>query len=120
MISKKYKEILKKLDENIDNKKYLQFMKNQITDLSMCYADEITNLTENYVSKINSFEQRISNLEKKLENYDVEEIHLTETICCPYCNFSFPVEYDTSNHEITCPQCNNLIELDWGEYEDDM
>ena len=118
MISKKYKEIITKLEKNIEDKKCLQFVKNQITDLSICYMDEISKYTEMYISKIDDFNERISNLEKKLD--DSEEIHLTETICCPYCGVNFPIEYDDSNHEVTCPECNNLIELDWGDYDDDM
>lgn len=122
MISKKYNEILKKLELNIQNKKDLNFVKSQIMDLSMTYVDEITKLNENYSSKISKFEDRLVELERKLEleDDDSEEIHLSETICCPYCNFSFQVEYDDANHEINCPKCNNLIELDWGDFEDDM
>ncbi len=120
MIGKKYNEILKKLESNIDSKKQLEFVKNQIADLSMTYVDEITKLTEAYTSKINSFNERLVNLEKRVDGFEVEEIHLSETICCPYCNFNFQVEYDDANREITCPECNNLIELDWGDFEDDM
>ena len=32
----------------------------------------------------------------------------------------FFVEYDISNQETNCPNCDNLIVLDWGEFEDDM
>ena len=121
MISKKYNEILNKLEENIDDKRDFNLAKSALSDLAMCYIDEVTKLTDNYNFKISSFESRLSDLEKKfLEETEVEEVTLTEKISCPYCNFEFDVEYDEENHETTCPKCNNLIELDWGEFEDDM
>lgn len=120
MISKKYNELVKKLEDNIENKRDLNYAKNVLADLSISYVDEITRLNNNYASKVSTFEERLSNLEKNFENAETEEIRLSETICCPYCNFNFSVEYDDSNHEINCPKCNNLIELDWGDFEDDM
>ena len=29
----------------------------------------------------------------------------------------FPLEYDEENTEIECPECHNIIELDWNEEE---
>ena len=121
MISKKYNEILGKLEENIDDKRDFNLAKSALSDLAMCYIDEVTKLTDNYNFKISSFETRLSDLEKKLsDESEMTELALTEKISCPYCNFEFNVEYDDENHETICPKCNNLIELDWGEFEDDM
>ena len=121
MISKKYNEILTKLEENIDDKRDFNLAKSALSDLAICYVDEITRITDNYHLKISSFESRLSELEKKfLEEAEVEEMTLSEKIACPYCGFEFHVEYDDANLETTCPKCKNLIELDWGEFEDDM
>ena len=121
MISKKYNDILNKLEKNIESKKDFNLAKSALSDLAICYIDEVTRLTDNYNFKISSFETRLSDLEKKLlEESEITEVTLSEKISCPYCNYEFEVEYDDENHETVCPKCNNLIELDWGEFEDDM
>lgn len=121
MISKRYEEILSKLEKNIEDKKDFNVAKSALSDLAICYIDELSKLNENYQFKISNFESRLSELEKKiLENDFSDEVSLVESINCPYCGFEFQVEYDDSKHESTCPNCKNLIELDWGEFEDDM
>ena len=122
MISEKYNAILSKLEENIEDKRDFNLAKSALSDLAICYIDEITKLNETYNFKISNFESRLSELEKKLllEEESSNEITLTEGISCPYCGFEFQVEYDDQKQETTCPNCNNLIELDWGEFEDDM
>lgn len=121
MISKKYNDILKKLEKNIENKKDFNLAKSAMSDLAICYIDEISKLTDNYTSRISDFEKRLAELESRIMKDDeIEEITITENIACPYCGFEFEVEYDDENHETVCPKCNNLIELDWGEFEDDM
>ncbi len=30
------------------------------------------------------------------------------------------IECDSELTEMQCPDCNNTIELDWGDFEDDM
>ncbi len=121
VISKKYNEILMKLEENIEDKRDFNLAKSALSDLAICYIDELTALSENYQFKISAFETRLSELEKKvLANEVSNEIGLVESINCPYCGFEFQVEYDETKSETTCPKCKNLIELDWGEYEDDM
>lgn len=121
MISKKYNEILSKLEGKIENKRDFNLAKSALSDLAICYIDEVTKLTDNYSNKISSFETRLSDLEKKfIETTEIREVSLSEKITCPYCNFEFEVEYDIQNTETVCPKCKNLIELDWGEYEDDM
>ena len=129
MISKKYNEILTKLEENIEDKRDFNLAKSALSDLAIYYADSLEKISENYNFRVSSFETRLSEVEKKLleENDDADESFTTsyyekivESIDCPYCGFKFNVEYDDTKNEITCPKCNNLIELDWGEFEDDM
>lgn len=122
MISKKYNEILSRLEENIEDKRDFNLAKSALSDLAIYFIDELTKLNENYNFKISNFESRLSELEKELleDEKPSNTISLTETINCPYCGFAFPIEYDDTKQETTCPNCNNLIELDWGEFEDDM
>ena len=38
-----------------------------------------------------------------------------------YCNYEFIADVDENKTEIECPECKNMIELDWsGDTEDDM
>ena len=128
MISKKYNEILKNLESHISNKKDLDYIKKQITDLTIVYIDEINKNDNKTSKKFNNIEKRLLELENKMdlfEDMDEEfieepEIENGEKINCPYCNYSFLVKYDVLNKEINCPKCDNLIVLDWGEFEDDM
>lgn len=123
MISKKYNEILSRLEEGIEDKRDFNLAKSALSDLAIYFIDELARLNENYNFKISSFETRLLELEKKHLEEDStikNEIVLAETINCPYCGFEFGVEYDDGKQETICPNCNNLIELDWGEFEDDM
>lgn len=120
MISKKYNEILLKLEKNIKDKNDFNIAKSALSDLAICYFDELSQISNNYNFKISSFENRLSELEKKVLEETNNKILLSENITCPYCGFGFEVEYNDTNTEINCPNCNNLIELDWGEFEDDM
>ena len=34
-------------------------------------------------------------------------------IVCPYCNYEFVIDVDENKTEVECPECQNVIELDW-------
>ena len=127
MLNNKFKEVIKNLEENIENKKDLAYAKSQLTELSMQYLEEIEKLEASYKKKIIMFEKRLEGLEMAMQRLDnelfqdenEEETDL-EPIKCPYCNTNFFIEFDESKKEIKCPDCKNIIELDWGNFEDDM
>lgn len=127
MLNNKFKEVIKNLEGNIENKKDLIFAKTQITELTMEYLDELEKMESKYKQKIAMFENRLEGLEvamQRLDNEifqeDDEEDTDLEPIKCPYCNTNFFIEFDNSKKEIKCPDCKNIIELDWGNFEDDM
>ena len=128
MISKKYKEVIKNLEENIDSKRDLEYVKKQISDLTILYIDELTKVINNFEKKVAKFENRVITIEndvKRLEEevydeYEDNKMLDLEPITCPYCEFKFLIEYNLDKTEIKCPECDNLIELDWEEYEEDM
>ena len=128
MIIKKYNEILRNLESHIFNKKDLDYIKKQITELTIVYINEIDKNNNKTNKKFGNIEKRLLEIENKidlLEDMDdeieeTENLNNCEKINCPYCNYSFTVEYDISNKEINCPNCDNLIVLDWGDFEDDM
>ncbi len=127
MLNKKFKEVIKNLEGNLESKKDLIYAKSQITELTMEYLNELEKLESVYKQKIAIFENRLDGLEiamQKIDNEifqdsDEEETDL-EPIKCPYCNTHFFIEFDNTKKEIKCPDCKNIIELDWGNFEDDM
>lgn len=128
MLNKKFKEVIRNLEGNIENKKDLIYAKSQITELTMEYLDELQKLESIYKQKLIIFEDRLDGLEvamHRLDNElfqdeDFEEDTDLEPIKCPYCNTNFFIEFDSSKKEMKCPDCKNIIELDWGNFEDDM
>ena len=65
--------------------------------------------------KISKLEKNINKIESDIyfeDNFDME-------IACPYCNYEFVVDMDEDRKEVTCPECENIIELDWtGDLDD--
>ncbi len=128
MLNKKFNEVIKNLEGNIENKRDLIYAKAQVTDLTMEYINELEKLESVYKEKVSMFENRLEGLEvamQKLDNEifqdgDIEEDTDLEPIKCPYCNTHFFIEFDNTKKEIKCPDCKNIIELDWGNFEDDM
>lgn len=128
MLNKKFKEVIRNLEGNIDSKKDLDYAKLQVTELTMEYISELEKMESLYKQKISKFEDRLDDLELEMQRLDneifqaAEELDDTdlEPIKCPYCNSNFFIEFDSSKKEMKCPDCQNVIELDWGNFEDDM
>ncbi|MCI8640839.1 MAG: hypothetical protein HFJ59_03080 [Clostridia bacterium] len=59
--------------------------------------------------KMEKMQQIINHIENDIyaeEGFDFE-------IVCPYCEYEFVIDADESKKEIECPECKNIIELDW-------
>ena len=123
MLGNKFKEVISNIEKQIKNKEDLEFVKKQITELTMSYLNELEKIEQTYDLKVANCTERIDDLEKALdvvkEQLSDEEIDV-EPITCPYCNSKFLIEFDNKQKEIKCPDCKNIIELDWEEFEDDM
>lgn len=127
-----FKKILKNLEDNISDKEALEAAKVEVFNLYNLFFDEITNLEQTINNKIvtlaesqlhveeeiKEINKSIKNIEKDIymdddmdenEDYDVE-------IRCPYCDKTFTAAIDElTGEDIVCPECNNTIELDWGD-----
>ena len=126
----KFQAIIKKIEERIQDEEDLNFIKEQIAEISMLYLDQLdklVELNENKLSKlveheksleakIKEIEDSVKNMEKEFfidDNYDFE-------IVCPYCNYEFVSDFSQSvKEEIECPECHNIIELDWNGGEEE-
>ena len=129
VLSDNYKRIISEIEGKITNTEELEFVKEKVSELSMLFMDIIDNLTEKADEKIRQIEEKQKQIEDKMsqvesavnniesdiytdeENYDFE-------IVCPYCEYEFVEEIDGKN-EILCPNCNNIIELDWNDEEEE-
>ena len=59
--------------------------------------------------KVSKMQQIIDHIENDIysdEGFDFE-------IVCPYCEYEFVIDADVDKKEIECPECKNMIELDW-------
>ena len=134
MLKNEYKSFLDDIEKNVKNKEDLEYVKQRFAtfldivldqmDFIMDYKqDEIAKLesTQNRLtSQINQMQQVIDNIEKDIyaeDGFDFE-------IVCPYCNYEFIIDVDENKTEIECPECQNIIELDWsgdvdGEEQDE-
>lgn len=128
-LSDEYREIIKDIEFNIKDEKQLEYIKNQIfkiTDLFMEKMEKILNISE---TKIKLMEEKQNEIDKKMESLSnivngiERDIYMEEQeeeiqIICPYCNHEFTEEFDETRDEIQCPECNNIIELDWNDEDD--
>lgn len=131
-IGKEFKRFIKDLKDNIKTKEDL----NYILERSEVLFDVVLKEINEHVEKEEKRLKRIINKQKKQENR-MEEIeskmeYLNENIenifkdiyeeeyeefkiKCPYCNIEFNADIDENESEICCPECNNIIELDWND-----
>lgn len=123
ILKNEYKSFLDDIEKNIKDKEDLEYIKGRFAsfldvvldqmDYIMDYKkEEIEKLeeTQNKLTlQISQMQQVIDNIEKDIyaeDGFDFE-------IVCPYCNYEFIIDVDENKTEIECPECQNIIELDW-------
>ena len=128
-LSDKLKALINEMDERIPEENDREYLKNKTTELFMLFTDKLENVlnyTEQKVSELEEKHKKIEDKMKQVESVvqDIEkDIYLDENsdfeIVCPYCNHDFVIELDSLKEEVECPECHNLIELDWENEEDE-
>lgn len=125
--SQRYQDLMNNLEANVENKKDLEYIKNSYSSLFLTFIEDLQQVVNKNEEKLQQMEENQKQLEiktSKLEssvqkiekdiyvndNYDFE-------IVCPYCNYEFETELDDLKDQIKCPECNNVIELDWNQEE---
>ncbi len=118
-----YKSFLDDIEKNIKNEEDLAYIKERFASFLDVVLEEMDYIldfkqeemeriedTQNEISeKIGQMQQVIDNIEKDIyaeDGFDFE-------IVCPYCNNEFIIDVDENKTEIECPECQNVIELDW-------
>ena len=125
-----YKKIMEEIEKTISNEEERKFVKSKLAELSISFIDIIDRITKATDIKIkeieknqNSIESKISNIESIVDNIendiyedDAQDEDYEFEVVCPYCNYEFSVDMDSvQKDEIECPECHNVIELDWNE-----
>lgn len=124
-LTKKFQEILKDIEDNISNEQEKEYINKKIAEVSLLYMEVIENMNEVIQSKINNIEKVQNSIENKvnkiqtsiagIEN-DIYDEEYDFEIICPYCNTEFTADIE-SKSDIKCPECQNVIELDWNGEE---
>ena len=117
------------LEQNIQNKEDLDYIKTQIFNISNLFLDELDKMADLKMNRMNTLIARYKEMSDRMNqieetmNHIEKDIYLDEEpyefeIVCPYCNTEFFTDLTSdSKNEVTCPECNNVIELDWNEEE---
>lgn len=127
-LKKRLNEILADLENNIQNKEDLDYIKSQVYNISLLFLDEIDKIAELNLGRLNvmldrekELSKRVATMEKVIKSIEKELYVSPECdfeILCPYCNTEFVEDFTNGfKHEVRCPECDNIIELDW--HEDD-
>ena len=129
-LKKEMNNFFKDIDENIKDEKEQLYIKKRTADLVDFVTNEIEKIMNYKEDKLNALIKRqeqtdriIQVLNDKMDNiyediYD-ESLENDFSISCPYCNYEFEADIDEEFNEIRCPECGNLIELDWNGNPDD-
>lgn len=114
-LSEKYQEIISELDNKIENKDDLIFVKEKISEVSIIFIDLIERMSGIVENKISDIENKLDNIESTLNSIqeDIYDEDNETEIVCPYCNNEFYTEISNDiESEVECPECHNIIELD--------
>jgi len=125
-LSKRFQEIMNDIQENIKDEKELEYINKKILEISMIHMDVIDQLAYSLKNKIENIEKSQKAIENKINNMqssitgienDIYDDGFEFEIICPYCNTEFVADVE-SKTEIKCPECQNVIELDWNGGEE--
>lgn len=127
-LANQYKKFMKELEQNIENKEDYNRIQAEVSKLFVLFLDEMDEMKESYENKIDTilerqsdFDEKITRIESVVNNIQ-RDIYMDEgsdfEILCPYCGNEFVVQLDELKDEVECPECKNLIELDWNDCED--
>ena len=130
-LKNEYKSFLDDIEKNIKNKEDLEYVRQRFGSFLDVVLEEIDYImdfkqeemekledTQNQLNeKMNQMQQVLDNIEKDIyaeDGFDFE-------IVCPYCNYEFIIDVDENKTEIECPECQNVIELDWsGDVDEEV
>ena len=114
-LKEQFQKLMSDMQKNIKNEEDLKYVQENIFTMMADIIDKVDNLCNSNEIRISKLEDKIDRMSKELYLNDVYDIE----VVCPYCNYEFETEFDENKKEIKCPECNNIIELDWISEDDD-
>ena len=111
------------LENSIKDEKELKNIKEKTVHLFETFADELESVFKYKEDEIKRLEERQKQADDKLDEMDSIIKNITRDIydeyedfeiICTYCNYEFDSDVDETISEVICPECQNVIELDWG------
>ncbi|MCI8700552.1 MAG: hypothetical protein HFJ47_04350 [Clostridia bacterium] len=130
-IKKEIDQFLTNIEKKVKDEEELKYVKEKANKLISVILDEMDKIIKEKEIKIDKIEKKqeqlekqIEKMQKKVENIE-RDIYMEDEfdfdIICPYCDYEFAIEYDEEEKETQCPQCHNIIELDWsGDTEEQI
>lgn len=122
-IKNEYKSFLDDIEKKIKNKDDLDFIKlrfAQFVDVVLDKIDYIVDYKNEEMQKLEEsqkqIEEKMFKMQQVIDNIE-KDIYVEDgfdfEIICPYCNYEFVIDMDENKKEVECPECKNIIELDW-------
>ena len=123
MLKNEYKSFLDDIEKNIKNKEDLAYIKGRFAsflDIMLDQMDYIMDYKKEEIEQLEStqkqIEEKMAKMQQVIDNIEKDiysEDGFDFEIVCPYCNYEFIIDLDENKTEIECPECQNIIELDW-------
>lgn len=102
-------KLMSDMNKNIKNEDDLKYVQENVIKTLADMLQKMDNENKSNQAKISKLEEKMDRMEKEFYVNDVYDIE----IVCPYCNYQFETEFDEDKKEVKCPECHNVIELDW-------
>ncbi len=121
-IKTEYKSFLDDIEKNIKDKDDLEYIKKRFASFVDVMLDQIDYILDYKKDEISKLEETQKELEANMKQIkqvvdnierDIYDDDFDFEITCPYCNYEFFIDVDENKTEIECPECKNMIELDW-------
>ena len=130
LLKNEYKSFLDDIEKNIKNKEDLEYIKERFASFMDVVLNQMDYIMEYKEEKISELEKTQKQLDERMAKMQQIIDHIEKDIysedgfdfeiVCPYCNYEFIVDLDENKTEIECPECQNMIELDWtGDIDDE-
>ena len=131
LFKNEYKSFLDDIEKNIKDKDDLEYIKQRFSafmDVVLNQMDSIMNYKDEKINELekmqNELDARMAKMQQVIDHIEkdiYDEDGFDFEIVCPYCNYEFVIDLDENKSEIECPECKNMIELDWtGNIDDEQ
>ena len=128
-LSKRCEDIFEEIENKITDKEQREFVLNRVRELSYIYMELMDRITEIDTKRIDELEKRqeklLATMSKLKDSVDLIKSDIYEEegydfeVVCPYCGYEFVADVESElREEIECPECHNVIELDWNDEEE--